>query len=186
MDILPAKNIAANVSLRLVQIANELLVAYKQGKPKDNDKYVMVSNLLIKFTTIADAALQEEENSKEGITFLHKISTDVDTAMESIEILLDEFYDSQKTTFNEFDTSIKSFINMSITALTITDLKSFLLLFGEIEEGRKVLDYIPYNDCDWSDNEFDMCDNYLDVLDRYFTALLIKQDELLIMDYTIH
>lgn len=185
-NIPPAKNIAASVSSRLVQVINELLMEHRQGKPKDDDKYAMVNELLIKFSTIAEAALQQEENSKEGVTFLHKISTDVDNAMESIEPLLDEFYSSHKTTFEEFTSRVETFTNMSKEALADSNLKSFLLTFGEIEEGRKVLDYIPYNDCGWSDNELEMCNDQLEVLDRFFVELLTKHDDLLGVDYTVH
>ncbi len=159
---------------------------HRQGKPKDNDKYSMVNDLLIRFSSISEAALQQEENSKEGVTFLHKISIDVDKAMESIEVLLDEFYASQKTTFEEFKRRIESLTNIAKEAMEEKDFKSFLLMFGEIEEGHKVLDYIPYNDCGWSDNELEMCNERFEVLDIYFAELVNKYDYLFGEDYIIH
>lgn len=159
---------------------------HRQGKPKDNDKYSMVSDLLIRFSSISEAALQQETISKEGVTFLHKIAIDVDNAMESIEVLLDEFYTSQKTTFEDFRGRIESLTNIATKALEEKDLKSFLLMFGEIEEGRKILDYIPYNECGWSDNELDMCNERFEVLDIYFGKLVNKYDYLFGEDYIIH
>lgn len=174
----PAKNIAASVASSLILLINELLMAERQGKPKDEVKYGFVSDLVMKFTNIMEAATQQENNSKDGMEFLKAISNKVDETMEKFEPLIEEFYAAYKMSFEDFSGIVISVTRRTEEALDVQDLKDLLVAIGEIEESRRKIEYVPYLDCDWSDNEIDMISGLLENMDAYYVELSARHDRI--------
>jgi len=167
----PAKNIAASVASSLILLINELLMAERQGKPKDEVKYGFVSDLVMKFTTVMDAAMQQENNSKEGMEFLKKISNKVDEVMEKFEPFIEEFHNAYRMSFDDFSGIVISVTRRTEEALDIQNLKDLLVAIGDIEEARRKIEYVPYLDCGWTDNEIDMISGLLENMDAYYIEL---------------
>ncbi len=182
----PARYAAALVCKRLLILIDEILVSHSSGEPKDDDKYGMIADLVVKFGTISDIALQQEENSKEGIEFLNKMSSIIDDALKAIDPLMDEFYTSHIISFEEFRNTVLSIVNKIENALCENDIKQFLLDDHEVEEGRRDLDYVPYTECGWSDNEMEMCNDLLENLDLFYTKLVQKCGRLLGEKFSVH
>jgi len=174
----PAKNIAASVASSLILLINELLMAERQGKPKDEVKYGFVSDLVMKFTNIMDAAMQQENNSKEGMEFLKQISNKVDEIMEKFEPHIEEFYAAYKMSFDDFSGVVISVTRRTEEALEIQDLKELLVAVGDIEEARRKIEYVPYLDCGWTDNEIDMIAGLLENMDAYYVELSNRHDRI--------
>jgi hypothetical protein len=178
MQAPPAKNVAASVASSLIALINELRMAHRQEKPKDEVKYGFVSDLVLKFTTIMDVAMKEENNSKVGMKFLHDISNKVDDIMKLFEPQLEEFYDSYKMSFDDFSGVIISLTRRTEEAIDEKDLKAFLIAVGNIEEGRRQLEYVPYLDSGWEDTEVEMIDGLLENLDAFYVELSNRHDKL--------
>jgi hypothetical protein len=178
MQAPPAKNVAASVASSLIALVNELRMAHRQDKPKDEVKYGFVSDMVMKFTTIMDVAMKEENNSKEGMKFLHGISNKVDEIMELFEPQLEEFYNDYKMSFDEFSEVVIALTLKTENAVELKDLKSFLIEIGEIEEGRRQLEYVPYMDCGWKDVEIEMISDLLENLDAFYVELSNRHDRI--------
>ena len=125
----------------------------------------------MKFTTVMDAAMQQENNSKEGMEFLKKISNKVDEVMEKFEPFIEEFHNAYRMSFDDFSGIVISVTRRTEEALDIQNLKDLLVAIGDIEEARRKIEYVPYLDCGWTDNEIDMISGLLENMDAYYIEL---------------
>jgi len=182
----PAKNIADSVATNLIQLVNELLMAHRHGKPKDEIKYGFVSDMIMKFTSVMDVAMQQENDSKQGMAFLGKISDKVDEIMKLFEPQLDEFYNEYRMSFDEFSGVVISATRRTEEAIEIENLKDFLVAVGNIEEARRKIEYVPYLDCDWDDVEVEMISDLLENLDAFYVELSNKHNRIFGSSSIVH
>lgn len=181
-----AKQLTASVASRLIKEVNELLQAERRGDKSDDSKYAMISDLVMKFSNISDMAIQEEAESKESLMQINQWCDDVERALEKIDSLMDAFYEDHKTTFEEFENRILGVIEMTKVALSEPDIKKFLIQCGEVEERKRLFDYIPYTLCGWEEVQYDMCGELLENMDTYVNELLDKSNRLVGSDPYLH
>jgi len=185
-NIPPARIIASQLSDRLLHLISEIITEHDAGNPKDNEKYGMVSDLIMQFDSITNAALEQESNSKNGVEFINRITNAVDFALASIDPLLDEFYNGNIVPFGCFKERVIALKGKIEEALQLNDIKKFLVLHHNIEEGSRDLEYIPYNECGWEEIELVMCNDLLENLDMFYDELTNKYNTLLGTEFMIH
>lgn len=186
MQAPPAKNLAASMASNLIQLVNELRMAHRKGEPKDEVRYGYVSELVMKFTSVMEMAAKEENNSKEGMEFLNKISEKVDEIMEMFEPQLNEFHDKYKMSFDEFSGVVISVTRKTEETIEEQDLKAFLIAIGNIEEARRTIEYVPYLDCGWTDTEIEMISDLLENMDAFYIELSNRHNRLFGSSSIVH